>query len=81
MIDIKVLRENINGVEQSLSRRGYTLDKDKFVGLDTKRKSLQVEVETLQSDRKSLSNDFGKLKASGENTHNLKNKLDIINNN
>jgi|TARA_B100001093_G_scaffold36918_1_gene31625 seryl-tRNA synthetase len=81
MIDIKVLRENINGVEQSLSRRGYTLDKDKFVGLDTKRKSLQVEVETLQSDRKSLSNDFGKLKASGENTDNLKKKLDILNNN
>ena len=81
MIDIKVLRENIDGVEESLARRGYLLDKDKFISLDGERKSLQVEVETLQSDRKSLSNDFGKLKASGENTDDLKKKLDTLNNN
>ena len=81
MIDIKVLRENIDGVEESLARRGYLLDKDKFTSLDGKRKSLQIEVETLQSERKSLSNDFGKLKASGENTDDLKKKLDTLNNN
>jgi seryl-tRNA synthetase len=81
MIDIKVLRENIDGVKESLARRGYLLDKDKFVSLDGERKSLQVEVETLQSDRKSLSNDFGKLKASGENTDDLKKKLDTLNSN
>ena len=72
MIDIKVLRENIDGVEESLARRGYLLDKDKFTSLDGERKSLQIEVETLQSERKSLSNDFGKLKASGENTDDKK---------
>ena len=49
MIDIKVLRENIDGVEESLARRGYLLDKDKFISLDGERKSLQIEVETLQS--------------------------------
>ena len=81
MIDIKVLRENIDGVEESLARRGYLLDKDKFISLDGERKSLQIEVETLQSERKSLSNDFGKLKASGENTDDLKKKLDTLNNN
>ena len=81
MIDIKVLRENIDGVEKSLARRGYSLNKDKFTNLDDERKSLQVEVESLQSDRKSLSNNFGKLKASGENTDELKKKLDAINSN
>ena len=81
MIDIKVLRENIDGVEESLARRGYLLDKDKFISLDGERKSLQIEVETLQSERKSLSNDFGKLKASGKNTDDLKKKLDTLNNN
>ena len=81
MIDIKVLRENIDGVEKSLARRGYSLNKDKFTNLDGERKSLQVEVESLQSDRKSLSNNFGKLKASGENTDELKKKLDAINSN
>jgi seryl-tRNA synthetase len=81
MIDIKVLRENIDGVEKSLAKRGYSLDKDKFTNLDGERKSLQVEVESLQSDRKSLSNNFAKLKASGENTDELKKKLDAINSN
>ena len=81
MIDIKFLRDNLDHVEESLARRGYSLQKDKFIALDLERKSLQVEVESLQSDRKTLSNDFGKLKSSGENTDNLKKKIDSINDN
>src|SRR6056300_338769 len=81
MIDIKFLRDNLDDIEKSLARRGYSLQKDKFIALDLERKSLQVEVESLQSDRKALSNDFGKLKSSGENTDNLKKKIDLINDN
>ena len=81
MIDIKNLRDSIDEVEQSLARRGYTLNKDKFIDLDGQRKSLQVEVETLQSERKNLSNDFGKLKSSGSNTDELKKKIDALNEN
>ena len=81
MIDIKNLRDSIDEVEQSLARRGYTLNKDKFIDLDGQRKSLQVEVETLQSERKNLSNDFGKLKSSGSNTDVLKKKIDALNEN
>ena len=81
MIDIKDLRDNIDEAEQSLARRGYSLDKDKFIDLDGQRKSLQVEVESLQSNRKNLSNDFGKLKSSGEDTEDLKKKIDSINDN
>jgi seryl-tRNA synthetase len=81
MIDIKDLRDNIDDVELSLARRGYSLNKEKFIDLDRQRKSLQVEVESLQSDRKNLSNDFGKLKSTGEDTGDLKNKIDLINEN
>ena len=81
MIDIKNLRDSIDEVEQSLARRGYTLNKDKFIDLDGQRKSLQVEVETLQSERKNLSNDFGKLKSSGSDTDELKKKIDALNEN
>ena len=81
MIDIKNLRDSIDEVEQLLARRGYTLDKDNFIDLDGQRKSLQVEVETLQSERKNLSNDFGKLKSSGSNTGELKKKIDTLNEN
>ena len=81
MIDIKFLRDNLDDIEKSLARRGYSLQNDTFIALDLERKSLQVEVESLQSDRKALSNDFGKLKSSGENTDNLKKKIDLINDN
>ena len=81
MIDIKDLRDNIDEVELSLARRGYSLNKEKFIDLDRQRKSLQVDVESLQSDRKNLSNDFGKLKSTGEDTGNLKKKIDSINEN
>ena len=79
MIDIKDLRDNIDEVEKLLARRGYSLNKDTFINLDGQRKSLQVEVESLQSNRKNLSNDFGKLKSSGDDTEELKIKIDSIN--
>jgi len=79
MIDIKNLRDNIDVISDSLNRRGYTLDSKKFKSLDSERKSLQVSVETLQSSRKKLSEEFGKLKASGDDTVSLKEEIDKIN--
>ena len=79
MIDLKNLRENINAVCDSLQRRGYDLDVNKFKTLDANRKELQVNVENLQSSRKKLSEEFGKLKASGSDTSLLKEEIDNIN--
>ena len=76
MIDIKKLRDNLEGIESSLSKRGYKLDKSSFKSLDKKRKELQIDVESLQAERKTLSSDFGKLKASGEDTSDLKSVID-----
>ena len=55
MIDIKNLRDNIDATSEALLRRGYKLDAEKFKSLDSERKALQVNVETLQSSRKKLS--------------------------
>ena len=79
MINIKNLREDINQVSASLLTRGYELDVDSFVSLDEQRKVLQVEVEDLQSQRKILSNDFGKMKLNNEDTTTLKVEIDKIN--
>ena len=79
MIDIKNLRDNIDATSEALLRRGYKLDAEKFKSLDSERKALQVNVETLQSSRKKLSEEFGKLKASGSDTASLKEKIDTIN--
>jgi len=79
MIDIKNLRDNIDVISVALLRRGYKLDSEKFKALDSERKSLQINVETLQSSRKKLSEEFGKLKASGSDTVLLKEEIDKIN--
>ena len=79
MIDIKNLRDSIDVVSDALLRRGYQLDSEKFKSLDSERKVLQINVETMQSTRKKLSEEFGKLKASGSDTTSLKEKIDNIN--
>ena len=79
MIDIKNLRDNIDATSVELLRRGYKLDSKKFMALDSERKDLQINVETLQSNRKKLSEEFGKLKALGSDTASLKVKIDSIN--
>ena len=79
MIDIKNLRDNIDITRVALLRRGYKLDSEKFKSLDSERKVLQVNVETLQSTRKKLSQEYGKLKASGSDTSSLKEEIDNIN--
>ena len=79
MIDIKKLRDEIDHTGKILLTRGYELNKELFLSLDDQRKTLQISVEELQSKRKKLSNDFGKIKSSGEDTSSLKIEIDTIN--
>ena len=79
MLDLKNLRDNFDVIKKMLSSRGYNIDEDSFKSLDKKRKVLQVTVEDLQADRKKLSSEFGKLKASGESVDELKTIIDETN--
>ena len=81
MLDTKLLRENFNFIKKELSKRGFLIEQNVFESLDSKRKSLQVEVETLQSERNKLSTEFGKKKKTGESTEQLKIEVDEINSN
>ena len=79
MIDVKLLRDTPNEVRDSLKSRGYDLNIEYFEELDEIRKVLQVEVEQLQSQRKNLSAEFGKAKASGLDVNDLKSQVDKVN--
>ena len=68
MIDIQLLRKDINGVAARLASRGFTLDTAKFTELEGSRKQLQSRSEELQAKRNSLSKSIGQLKAKGEDT-------------
>ena len=79
MIDTKLLREEFSTIKNSLMKRGFDIDQKKFESIDARRKSLQIEVENLQSERNNISAEFGQKKKSGESTDELKAKVDRIN--
>ena len=66
MIDPKLLRSDAAGVAANLARRGFTFDADAYLALEEKRKSLQVETESLQSERNKSAKSIGQAKAKGE---------------
>lgn len=55
MIDIQRLRKEPNQVAALLSKRNYHFDVDRFLLLENKRKSIQVQLETAQSVLNDLS--------------------------
>ena len=66
MIDPKLLRNSAEDVKANLARRGFDFDAGHYLALEEKRKALQIETETLQSERNSRSKAIGQAKAKGE---------------
>lgn len=66
MLDIQQLRQDLDGVATRLAIRGFTLDTTRFSELETARKNLQTDMQTLQAQRNSVSKQIGIAKAKGE---------------
>ena len=65
MIDINLLRNNIDEVESRLNSRGFKIDKKSFIELENERRNLQVKVQELQESRNDLSKKIGVEKSKG----------------
>ena len=68
MLDIQLLRKDLDGVAKRLAARGYTLDAAAFAALEAERRAIQTRTEELQSRRNSLSKQIGAMKGRGEDT-------------
>jgi seryl-tRNA synthetase len=68
MIDIQLLRKDIDTVAARLATRKFQLDVAGFNALEGERKAIQMRTEELQSKRNSLSKQIGMLKGKGEDT-------------
>ena len=68
MIDINLLRADLENVKKNLKIKNYDLDSDLFIEIDSSRKTLQTEVEDLKSLKNKLSRDFGELKKNNQDT-------------
>ena len=66
MLDIQLLRNDIQTTAQRLAQRGFVLDTDRFGELEGQRKQLQIRSEELQAQRNSLSKQIGVLMGQGK---------------
>lgn len=76
MLDPKLLRGQLDDVAARLKTRGFTLDVAAFQRLEDQRKSLQVETENLQAERKRKSKEIGIAKGKGEDVSALMQEVD-----
>jgi len=63
MIDIQLLRHDIDAVAKRLAARGFVLQNEDFLVLEARRKEIQTKTEQLQSQRNALSKQIGQAKA------------------
>ena len=66
MLDIQLLRTDLEGVAQRLAARGFTFDTGAFQSLEQERKTVQTRTQELQAKRNATSKSIGQAKAKGE---------------
>src|SRR5258706_5983223 len=66
MLDIQLLRNDLQGIATRLADRGVVLDTATFERLEAKRKAVQTQTQELQAKRNQLSKQVGQAKAKGE---------------
>jgi seryl-tRNA synthetase len=66
MLDPTLLRKDLQTVVDRLKTRGVQFDMERFNALESRRKSVQTETESLQARRNALAKQIGQLKAQGQ---------------
>lgn len=66
MLDVRLLRRQPEELARVLGVKGYFLDVEEFLALESERKAAQTETEFLQSERNARSKRIGAAKARGE---------------
>ena len=68
MLDIQLLRKDLQAVADRLASRGLELDTARIAALEAERKEIQTGTQDLQARRNSLSKQIGIAKGKGEDT-------------
>lgn len=78
MIDINLLRNDIESLEKILKHRGFDLDVNFFNSLEEERKHIQIKTQELQQERNDLSKQVGALKSQGKDASDILEKVSNI---
>jgi seryl-tRNA synthetase len=79
MLDPKRLRSEIEELATQLAKKRFVLDTELLESVDSQRKTLQLETESLQNERKSRSKLIGQAKAKGEDASDILASMEAIN--
>jgi len=79
MLDPQWLRRDIEQVAERLKGRGFGLDINTFVSLETTRKTLQTEAQSLQNERNRRSKEIGQAKSRNEDTSQMMAQVSALN--
>jgi len=71
MLDVQLLRGDLQAVAKRLQDRGYAFPVAEFEKLEASRKAVQTETQELQARRNQLSKQVGQMKAKGEDASGL----------
>jgi len=78
MLDIKYLRQNVELVRVKMKQRGQSIDFERFLSLDAKRRDILLAVETLRNERNDASKKIGELKKTKTDTSALIEKMSDV---
>ena len=68
MLDIQILRNDLDSVVSQLKKRGFEFNAEIFTKIENERKAVQTRTQDLQAKRNSASKQIGLAKSKGEDT-------------
>jgi seryl-tRNA synthetase len=78
MLDIKLLRDNLEEVKRRMATRGAVIDWNEFVSLDRERREALAQIERLKERKNRLSGEIGKLKKTGGDAMALMSEVEAV---
>lgn len=78
MHDIKAIRQDSAAFDRAMARRGLSAQSPSILKMDEDRRSLQTELQTLQSERNEKSKQIGALKSKGGDASELMEDVNAI---
>ena len=78
MLDIKLLRENLDLVKERIGARGTKIDWEEFAAVDLERREALAKWERMKEKKNQLSGEIGKLKKSGRDAASLMQEVEQL---
>ncbi|MGH7927092.1 MAG: serine--tRNA ligase, partial [Candidatus Binatia bacterium] len=78
MLDVKLLRENLDEVKARMATRGTEIHWDEFVSLDRERRDALANIERYKEKKNRLSGEIGRLKKSGADAAALMSEVEEV---